>query len=238
MTALVINKDAASGFTASDKDIARCASKAQTMVGKARTLANDARILGSIALIAADKGETAIDGVKVFTNGAQRSNFTKGLHAILMGPAAKPLAAIDADVLDLVITNGRLVETTKCDLGRKVRDEIGLIVIRTALGHTKADAANARHLTAALTEVGADTLTAANFAEVKSAFNASRQGKTANKATKAKGEGITLEQVLAFLAVPENTRQAVDAGMLNHLVSAYAKDMGVLQQAMLTAANG
>ncbi len=238
MTALVINKDATTGFTVSDKDIAKCASKAQTMVGKARTLANDARILGAIALIAADKGETAIDGVKVFTNGAQRTNITKGIHAVLAGPTASALAHVDAEVLALVVNNGRLVESTKCDLGRKVRDEIGLIILRTALGHNKATAANNRHLSAALLECRCARVTAANFAEIKSAFNASRQGKTANKTTKAKGEGITLEQVLAFLAVPENTRQAVDAGMLNHLVSAYAKDMGVLQQAMLTAANG
>lgn len=240
MTTLVINKAEDNGFTASDAYIAKCASKATGMIGKARVLNNDARILGAIALMG-KKNTTEIEGVKVFSSNAQRTNITKGIYAALAGPTAKPLFAVEAEILALVVNNGRLVESTKCELGSKVRDETGLKILRAALGHCAANAAIARHLTAALAEVGTDTLTAANFAAVKSAFNAIVNNKAPAKKTK-KTDGITLEQVLEFMSDPTNARLFVTNNGLGKIAAAYAEKTGehslpVFVQAFREAAN-
>lgn len=236
MTTLVINNSETHGFTASDKDIAKCASKAATMVGKARTFANDARILGVIALLGETDAVIDLDGVKLFSSKAQRTNFTYGLLATLMGPTKTPIAAVDTALTELVINNGRLVESTKCDLGRKVRDETGLKILRAALGHCKPNAANVRHLTAALAEVGAETLTAENFAAVKSAFNASVNTKKTPTAKTKSAQAVTLEQVLAFMADPSNARLFVTNNGLNHIAAAYTQTTGEHSMPALGAA--
>ena len=241
MTTLVINKNERIGFTAPDTVIAECASRLNDLIQVLSHGTNDAKIAGAIALLGDKKANpTLANGKNLYSSPAQKTEYTKAIAAALIGRTDTAPCKVSQTIVDTVVCDGKLMLHTVEGLSASVRDDNGMIMLRTALGHTKPGSKAEGHLIAAMEHCGVKSLTASNWVKVKSAFTQSKNNKLdkAKTETETKTDTLTLAQVMEFLKDTDNMRQAVDAGMLNHLVSAYAKDMGVLQQAMVTAANG